>query len=377
MIDFEFEKHNPTAARIKVLGVGGGGSNMVNSMINAGFEHVDFIVTNTDAQALKASNAPNKIQLGVKSTKGLGAGANPEMGRKAAEEDLDKIIECLDGADIVFLTGGLGGGTGSGALPVIARALKTRDILTVAVVTKPFTFEGKRRMKVAQEALELIKNDVDTLVVIPNQNLIDVADRNVSLMNAFAMINSILNQFIRSIADIIARPGHINVDFADVKAIMKHKGSAIIGTGRATGDDRACVAAQNAISSPLLDTVQIAGSRGVLINITGGSDLSLHEVSAAAAKVYELAHEEATIIVGTVIDESCKGEVIVTIIATGFEQGVEKTVAAQPAKTVEMAVEMKEQAAAPVVEETEKVVLDLNDLDIPSVMRRMAQEKQL
>lgn len=366
--DEQFNQHMPVA-RIKVIGVGGGGSNMVNSMIDAGYESVEFIVANTDVQALKASKAPHKIQLGVKSTKGLGAGANPELGRRAAEEDIDRILDCLKDADVVFLTGGLGGGTGSGSLPVIASALKERDILTVAVVTKPFVFEGKRRMKVAQEALELLKRDIDTLIVIPNQKLIDIVDQRVSLMNAFSMINTTLNQFVRSIADVITKHGHVNVDFADVKAIMKRQGFAVIGTGRAKGEDRATQAALQAISSPLLDNMQIAGARGVLLNITGNSQLGLHEMSAAAEIVYEQSHEDANIILGSVIDETLEDEILVTVIATGFshtsgETGATIGLAAKP--TVEV---------NPINAST-KNAIDLNNIDIPAVMRRMALERQ-
>ena len=377
MIDFESEvtnQHIPIA-RVKVIGVGGGGSNMVNSMIDAGYDSVDFIVANTDAQALKTSKAPHKIQLGIKSTKGLGAGANPDMGRRAAEEDIDHIIECLKDAEVVFLTGGLGGGTGSGALPVIAKALKEKDILSVAVVTKPFVFEGKRRMKVAQDALELLKREVDTLIVIPNQKLIDVVDQKVSLMNAFAMINSILNQFVKSISDIISKPGHINVDFADIKAIMKQKGFAIIGTGRASGEDRAQKASLQAISSPLLENMQIAGARGVLLNISGNCDLGLHELGAAASIIYEQAHEDASIILGSVIDESLGDEVTVTVIATGFSQLMDPSIDVRPS-TIERFTEHKpEGVSISTMPMSEKTPIDLNNLDIPAVMRRMTQER--
>ena len=238
MIDFDKETLARIApgASIKVLGVGGAGCNTINNMIDSDTEGIDFIVANTDAQALQISKAPHKIQMGMKATKGLGAGANPELGRRAAEEDLTGILEILSGADMVFLTGGMGGGTGSGAMPVIARALKEQDILTIAVVTKPFTFEGKRRSKIADDAIQLLSQNVDTLIVLPNQKLIDVVDQKVSLIGAFNMINNVLNQFVRSISDIITKPGHINVDFADVKTIMKSQGYAVIGTGRASGE---------------------------------------------------------------------------------------------------------------------------------------------
>ena len=371
MIDFERESNNRIAvARIKVLGVGGGGSNMVNSMVDAeGYEMIDFIVANTDAQSLKIAKAPHKIQLGVKSTKGLGAGANPDVGRRAAEEDIDTIVRQVKDADVVFLTAGLGGGTGSGALPIIAQALKEKDILSIAVVTKPFIFEGRRRAKVADEALEKLKEVVDTLIVIPNQKLLEVVDKKVSLIDAFSLINGILNQFIKSIADIIAKPGHINVDFADIKTIMKQRGLAVIGTGRASGEDRALKAAKQAIVSPLLDNASIVGAQGVLLNISGSSSLSLHEVGAASHIIYDEAHDDASIIVGSVIDESLGDEVIVTIIATGFDNIVKEPV--QPAVP-----EKEEPIEVSSEEETKEPEVDVNDLEIPAIMRQMHQKKQ-
>ena len=397
MIDFERESDNRIAvARIKVLGVGGGGSNMVNSMIESGCETIDFIVANTDAQALTLSKAPHKIQLGVKSTKGLGAGADPNVGRRAAEEDIDSVIRQVKGADVVFLTAGLGGGTGSGALPIIAKALKEKDILTIAVVTKPFIFEGKRRMKIAQDALELLHEHVDTLIVIPNQKLIEEVDQRVSLINAFSMINGVPNQFIKSIADIIAKPGHINVDFADIKTIMKQRGYAVIGTGRATGDDRALKAARQAVTSRLLDNASINGARGVLLNISGSSNLGLHELSAAASIVYEQAHEDASIILGSVIDESLGDDITVTVIATGFSysahiqeilpqaispQGIPLHAvpqqSMQPARLAqETAVDEQNTDAqqAPVVAPVKDEGIDMNDLEIPAVMRKILQK---
>ncbi|MBA3751764.1 cell division protein FtsZ [Candidatus Dependentiae bacterium] len=387
MIDFERESDNRiSVARIKVLGVGGGGSNMVNSMIESGYETIDFIVANTDAQALTLSKAQHKIQLGVKSTKGLGAGADPAVGRRAAEEDIDSIIRQVKDADVVFLMAGLGGGTGSGALPIIARALKEKDILSIAVVTKPFIFEGKRRMKVAHDALELLHEHVDTLIVIPNQKLIEEVDQKVSLVNAFSMINGIPNQFIKSIADIIAQPGHINVDFADIKMIMKQRGYAVIGTGRATGDDRAVKAARQAVASRLLDNASIGGARGVLLNISGSSNLGLHELSAAASIIYEQAHEDASIILGSVIDESLGDEVTVTVIATGFSyQAHVQEILQQPvgplfsvpdiAPAVRQTAENTNVAPTPVgVPPAQKEEpIDVNDLEIPAVMRKLLQ----
>ena len=337
MIDFEQEKKG--MAIIKVIGVGGAGGNTVNSMIEAGYQGIEFIVANTDAQALEMSKATIKIQMGMKSTKGLGTGTNPEIGKHAALEDIDKIMETLGNSDIVFLAGGMGGGTGSGALPVIARALRERGILTIAVITKPFTFEGKWRANVAQEAIKTVRQEVDTLLIIPNQKLLEVVDKHVSMIQAFAMINEILAQSVRGISEIITRPGHINVDFADVRTIMKDRGLAVMGTGRAAGKDRAINAALQAISSPLLENMSIEGAQAVLINISGGINLGLHEISDAASVVYEQAHEQANIILGSVIDENLSDEVVVTIIATGFVEkdqasalGKNTTTTAQAAK---------------------------------------------
>jgi cell division protein FtsZ len=318
MITFEESLSSIPTARIKVIGIGGAGGNTVNSMIEHDDYGIEFIVANTDAQALSLSNAHHVIQLGAKSTKGLGAGANPELGKRAAEEDLDKIMNLLMNADIVFLTGGLGGGTGSGGLPVVARALREKGILCIAVVTKPFVFEGKRRAQIAHQALELLKKEVDTLIVVPNEKLLENVDTKVSMIDAFSMINAILQQSVKGIADIIAKPGHINVDFADVRAIMKDMGLAVMGTGIATGEDRAQQAALQAISSPLLENMSIAGARGVLLNITGDSKLGLHEISQAASVIYEQADKDANIIIGSVIDPTLSEEIRVTVIATGF-----------------------------------------------------------
>ncbi len=377
---------------IKVLGVGGAGSNMVNTMIQSGiingadYNSIEFIVANTDAQSLRISRAPVNIQLGVKSTKGLGAGANPELGRRAAEEDIEKIIEAVRDADVVFLLGGLGGGTGSGALPVIAKALRDQDILSIGAFTKPFTFEGKRRLKVAQESLDLLEQIIDTLIVIPNQNLIDLVDKKVSLMNAFGMINDILNQLIKAIGDIIIRPGHINVDFADVKTIMKQKGYSVISTGKAAGENRALDAAMLAISSSMLDNAQIAGARYVLLNISGNSTLGLHEVSTAASVIYEQAHEDATIIVGTAFDEKLEKDLMVTVIASGFaKQGASvdymyalKSNEAEksPKKDVMLEVLSSTVTSVPVHANDEKTDLDYTNLDIPAVIRRMGQQQR-
>jgi cell division protein FtsZ len=322
----EFEKNEdikPQAPHvtIKVLGVGGAGGNTINSMISAGCSSIQFIAANTDSQALAQSQAELTIQLGMKSTKGLGTGANPDLGKRAAEEDLERVVEALSDADIVFLTGGLGGGTGSGGLPVIAQELKEKGILTIAVVTKPFLFEGKRRMQVAERSLEMLKNSVDTLIVVPNENLLSHVDESVSMIDAFAMINNILYKAVKGISDIISQPGHINVDFADLKAILKDMGLAVIGTGHARGKDRALEAARQATSSPLLENVDISGARSVLLNITGGQNLTLHEISFIASIIYERADQEANIIIGSVIDENLDEEIQVSVLATGFAQG--------------------------------------------------------
>lgn len=322
MIEFEQEiklQGSPVVA-IKVVGVGGAGGNTVNSLIDSGYHGIECIVANTDAQALSISKANVKIQLGLKSTKGMGTGANPDLGKRAAEEDLDKVMDVLEGSDIVFLAAGMGGGTGSGALPVIARALKEQGILSIAVVTKPFEFEGKKRARVAQQAVEQLKKEVDTLLVIPNQKLLEVTDKHTSMIDAFALINNVLSQSVKGISEIITYPGHINVDFADVRAIMKNMGMAVMGSGTATGENRAKEAALLAISSPLLENMSIQGARSVLLNITGGKNLGLHEVSEAASIIYEKAEDDASIILGSVIDESMGDEVTVTIIATGFSQ---------------------------------------------------------
>lgn len=374
MIILEKEQTYVPVATIKVLGVGGAGGNTVNSIVESGYRGIECIVANTDVQALELSKAQVKVQIGIKSTKGLGAGANPELGKRAAEEDLDKIMQAVGQADIVFLTGGMGGGTGSGGLPVIAHALRERGILTIVVVTKPFGFEGKRRARIAEQALDDLKKEVDTLIIIPNQKLLDVVDQDVSMIDAFAMINDVLGQSVRSISDIISKPGHINVDFADVRAIMKDKGLAIMGTGKASGHDRARQATLNAIASPLLESMSVQGASGVLLNITGGRDLRLHEISQAASIIYEQAQADANIILGSVIDEDLDEEVIVTVIATGFSHK-QAEILAQPAladRTIEPAVrEVFMQTNKPMLEnnETSDELLDLQDLDVPTFMR--------
>ncbi len=387
--DREFVAAVNAGPLIKVLGVGGAGGNMVNSLIDCGAQHVECIIANTDAQALAQAKAMVRIQLGQETTKGLGTGANAEVGKLAAQEDLEQVLEALHGADVVFLTGGLGGGTGSGALPVIAAALKEKNILTIAVVTKPFDFEGKKRMAVANEALALLEQEVDTLIVLPNQKLIDVADKKVSLVQAFSLVNGIMYQCVKSIADIISNPGHINVDFADVRAIMKHMGRAIMGTGIASGQDRALKAAQSAIASPLLENMSIKGARGLLLNIAGSSQLGLHEVSAVATLIHNEVAHDATIILGSVIDESLADNVVVTVIATGFASEVAVEVEAPVVEEISVAypyvaaaVERGEKigavsAGAQVVQEKKNEAKhEMQDLEVPTILRRMLIEKQ-
>jgi cell division protein FtsZ len=306
------------SAKIKVIGVGGGGSNAVNRMVQTGFDGVEFIVANTDQQALRVSPAPTKLQIGGKLTKGLGAGADPNVGRQAALEDTDAILQALDGADMIFVTTGLGGGTGTGAAPVIASLASELGALTIAVVTKPFKFEGKKRQTQAERGLEALKDCVDTIITIPNERLLTIIDRNTPLTDAFATADDVLRQAIQGISDLILVPGLINLDFADVKTIMSGMGLAMMGTGVAEGPDRAMEAARKAISSPLLEGASVNGSRGVIINVTGGPDLSLVEVSEASSIVQEAADEEANIIFGAVVDPALKGKVKITVIATGF-----------------------------------------------------------
>jgi cell division protein FtsZ len=314
-----------TGARIKVIGVGGGGGNAVNRMIEAGIEGIEFLVANTDLQALKRSRAPIKIQLGGKLTKGLGAGADPNIGRNAALEDTEKIIEVLEGADMVFVTTGLGGGTGTGAAPIIASLATELNALTVAVVTKPFHFEGRRRMMQADHGLRELRECVDTVITIPNERLLHTVDRSSSLADSFKVADDVLRQAVQGISDLITVPGLINLDFADVKAIMAGMGLALMGAGRSSGEHRAMEATQQAISSPLLEEATIEGAKGVLINITGGPDLTLYEVNEASSIIREAADEDANIIFGAVIDETMRDEMKITVIATGFDKEMADT----------------------------------------------------
>jgi cell division protein FtsZ len=319
MFLFDEDKQETMPARIIVMGVGGGGCNAISTMIAGGLGQVEFAVANTDLQVLRSSAASGKIQLGARLTKGLGAGANPQIGRDAAIEDSERIREVLSGADMVFITAGMGGGTGTGAAPVIAGIAKELGALTVAVVTKPFTFEGARRMRQAEDGVRELRNSCDTLLVIPNQRLLSVVEKGTPLTRAFGVADDILRQAVQGIAEVITVPGLVNVDFADVKAIMTHMGRAVMGMGRARGEHRAVEAAQRAIASPLLEDGSIQGARGVLINITGGPDLSLHEVTEASSIIQEAADPDANIIFGSVINEHMSEDILVTVIATGFD----------------------------------------------------------
>lgn len=351
-------------ATIKVIGVGGAGNNAVNRMIDAGIKGVDFIAVNTDRQALQTSKAKTKIQIGEKITRGLGAGANPDIGAQSAEENKAEVAEVLRGADMVFVTAGMGGGTGTGAAPIVAQAAKEMGILTIGVVTKPFTFEGKKRLSQAERGIESLKGKVDTLVVIPNDKLLQIIDRKTSIIEAFKQADDILRQGVQGISDLIAIPGLVNLDFADVKTIMLNQGMAHMGVGSATGENRAEDAAKEAIQSPLLET-SIEGAKGVIINITGGEDLGLHEVNTAAELVQRSVDPEANIIFGTVTDPDMKEEIKITVIATGFEKnepissiGVDNLVS----KTWEKKINS--------IPSNTDMNSSQNDLDIPSFLRK-------
>ncbi len=317
---FELDGNGGNSAKIKVVGIGGGGGNAVNTMISYKLEGVDFIVANTDLQALAASLSPTKIQLGAEITKGLGAGSDPDVGKRAALESMDVIRNTLEGADMVFVTAGLGGGTGTGGAPVVAEVAKDLGALTVAVVTKPFQFEGRKRERQGEEGIEELKNSVDSLIVIPNQRLLCVGGRTMSLLDAFKKADEILFQAVKGISDLIMVPGLINLDFADVRNIMSEMGLALMGTGTASGESRAVEAAQKAISSPLLEDNTIQGARGVLLNITGESNMTLDEVNEASSLIQKETHEDANIIFGTVVDDSMGDEIRITVIATGFNE---------------------------------------------------------
>ncbi len=333
----KLDEEGRMGARIKVIGVGGGGGNAVNRMVHSGLDGVEFIVANTDLQALKNNAAPSKIQIGAKLTKGLGAGADPTIGRQAALEDTEKIIEFCDNADMVFVTTGLGGGTGTGAAPVIASLASELGALTIAVVTRPFKFEGRRRAMQAERGLAELRECVDSVITIPNERLLTTIARNTPMGSAFGMADDVLRQAIQGISDLILVPGLINLDFADVKTIMAGMGLAIMGTGVADGENRAVSAANLAISSPLLEDASVKGARGVIINVTGGEDLSLMEVSEASTIIQEAADEEANIIFGAVVDPKMKGKVKITVIATGFQREGMAAAALAPARPASQA----------------------------------------
>ncbi|MBB6455037.1 cell division protein FtsZ [Salirhabdus euzebyi] len=362
----DFDTNMDQLATIKVIGVGGGGSNAVNRMIEHGVQGVEFIAVNTDAQALNLSKAEVKMQIGGKLTRGLGAGANPEIGRKAAEETKEQIEEALQGADMVFVTAGMGGGTGTGAAPVIAQIAKELGALTVGVVTRPFTFEGRRRSTQAVGGIDALKASVDTLIVIPNDRLLEMVDKNTPMLEAFREADNVLRQGVQGISDLIAVPGLINVDFADVKTIMANKGSALMGIGIATGENRATEAAKKAISSPLLET-SIDGAHGVLMNITGGINLSLYEVQEAADIVTSAADQEVNVIFGSVINEELKDEIIVTVIATGFDenQNTQSPTKQRPGAVNDKVSRGNEERRG----KTVKAGLEEETLDIPTFLR--------
>jgi cell division protein FtsZ len=359
-----------SGARIKVIGVGGGGGNAVNRMIEAGIDNVEFIVANTDLQALKRSLAPTKIQLGGKLTKGLGAGANPTVGREAALEDTDKIIEVLEGADMVFVTAGLGGGTGTGAAPIIASLATELNALTVGVVTKPFPFEGKRRMNQADIGLTELRECVDTVITIPNERLLSAVDKTATLGDAFKIADDVLRQGVQGISDLLTITGLINVDFADVKTVMQGMGIALMGVGTAKGENRAAEATQNAINSPLLEEATIHGAKGVLINITGGPDLRLFEVNEASMMIREAADEEANIIFGAVIDENLKDEMKITVIATGFDREAMPGVVTETTTTNAVAPRYPVQAEENAQRPPSTTPSRNDDLSVPTFIRK-------
>jgi cell division protein FtsZ len=365
----EFDIDMEQFAQIKVIGIGGGGNNAVNRMINAGLRGVEFISINTDKQALFLSKANTKIQIGEKITKGLGAGANPDIGEKAANESKDEIGQSIKGADMVFITAGMGGGTGTGAAPIVAQIAKEMGILTVGVVTKPFIFEGRKRMQFAERGIENLKEAVDTLVTIPNDRLLQVAEKKTSIVDAFVMADDVLRQGVQGISDLITVPGLINLDFADVKTIMLNTGLAHMGIGRASGEERAEEATKKAIESPLLET-SIEGAKGVLLNITGGADLGLFEVDVAAGLIEKSADPDANIIIGAVIDENLNDELVITVIATGFDKSdlvrKDEKIAASTKTTKTSKTTKTTYAEKPVA----SIEIAGDELDIPTFLRR-------
>jgi len=364
----EFDENRNLAAKVKIIGVGGGGNNALNTMISSRLTGVDFLAANTDAQALAANLAPFKLQLGSTLTKGLGAGANPEVGRKAALEDVDKIREVLKDTDMVFITAGLGGGTGTGGAPVIAEVAREMGALTVAIVTKPFNFEGKKRMKQAEDGLANLKMTADALITSPNQRLLSISGKSMTLLEAFKKADEILFHAAKGISDIIVGHGIINLDFADVRTIMSETGMALMGTGVASGESRAVEAAQKAISSPLLEDISIEGARGLLINISGGHNMTLNEINEATTLIQKEAHEDANIIWGMVIDEAMIEEIRVTVIATGFGRTEEKTVE----KTVPSTIASRFKKVAPISFSVKEGSRDPKEnRDIPAFIRRI------
>jgi cell division protein FtsZ len=382
---FELSDIGNTTAKIKVIGIGGGGGNALNTMISYNLVGVDFIAANTDAQALGASSAPVKLQLGLETTKGLGAGANPEIGKKATIETRDILLSHLEGADMVFITAGLGGGTGTGGAPIVAEIAKEVGALTVGVVTKPFQFEGKRRNQQAEDGVIEMKKIVDTLIVIPNQRLMSIGGRSLSLLDAFKKADDILYHAVKGISDLIIIPGYINLDFADVKNIMSQMGMALMGTGIARGENRAVEAAQKAISSPLLEDNTIQGAQGILLNITGGPDMTLYEVNEASSLIHAEAHEDANIIFGTVIDDTMGDDIRITLIATGFdEQRLKKD---KPQNVAHMGSFKKEDLSVPAYLRKERAIEKMEnmtvvkmgmiddhtaDIEIPTFLRKQA-----
>ena len=373
-------------AKIKVIGAGGGGGNALNTMIHSGIGGVDFIAANTDAQALKTNQAAVKIQLGASLTRGLGAGADPGIGRQAALEDTSSVADAIAGADMVFITAGMGGGTGTGASPIIARIARDCGALTVGVVTKPFGFEGKRRMRQAKDGIEELREAVDTLITIPNERLLTIAGKSTSLLDAFRMVDDVLCRAVKGISDLITTSGIINVDFADVRTIMSEKGMALMGTGVRSGENRAVLAAQDAVSSPLLDNVSIEGARGVLINVTGPSSMTLSEVTEAASLIQEAAHEDANIIFGHVIDDALGDAVAVTVIATGFGEAkadaaplevirMSRVLDDEPVNLDVPAFQRRKPDAGSAIRVARVVGSDLeyeDEIDVPTFLRRQA-----
>ncbi|MFT5395791.1 MAG: cell division protein FtsZ [Gammaproteobacteria bacterium] len=353
---FELVDATNQAAIIKVIGVGGGGGNALQHMLGANIEGVEFICANTDSQALRNSNAKTVLQLGTNMTKGLGAGADPEVGRQAALEDRDRLMDVLEGSDMVFITAGMGGGTGTGAAPIVAQVAKEMGILTVAVVTRPFAFEGKKRAAIAEEGIIELSQFVDSLITIPNEKLLSVLGRDVSLLNAFGAANDVLLGAVQGIAELITCPGLINVDFADVRTVMSEMGMAMMGSGKAQGEERAKIAAEAAISSPLLEDVNLSGARGILVNITAGMDLSIGEFDEVGRTVKEFASDNATVVVGTVIDPEMSGDIRVTIVATGLGNIV------------------KDDASRIKLVQNESISVDYKDFERPTVMRNQAPE---